>query len=84
VDDIAKEQSEQSDLGCHTEDADHEADVEAQCWNKANKGCYYQDWQLVPVVLLVPLVVETGVDEVRENGGNEEPRRVQECRLTCP
>jgi len=82
MDDIANEQSEQSDLRCHAEDTDHEANIEAQCRNKTDKGCYCQDWYLVSVVLLVPLVVETGVDEVREYGGNEEPGRVQKRRLT--
>ena len=78
VDDVAKEQSEQSDLRCHAEDTDHETDIKTQCWNKTDKRCHYQDRQLVSVVLLIPLVVETGVDEVREDGSNEEPGRVQE------
>ena len=44
VDDIANEQSDKSDLRCHAEDTDHKANIEAQCRNKADKDCYYQDW----------------------------------------
>lgn len=40
VDDVTKEQSEQSDLRRHAEDADQKSDVEAQCWNKSDKRCY--------------------------------------------
>lgn len=43
MDHVAGEQSKQGDLGCHTEDTDHEADIEAQCRNKTNKRCNYQD-----------------------------------------
>jgi hypothetical protein len=78
MDHVAGEQSEQGDLGCHTEDTDHEANVKAQGRGNTDKSCYYQNRQLVSVVLLVPLVVETGVNSVREYGSNKEPGRVQE------
>lgn len=82
MENVANEQSEQGDLGCHAEDTDHEADIEAQCRNKTKKRCNYQNRQLVSVVLLVPLVVKTSVDEVREDGSDKEPGRVQERRPT--
>lgn len=82
MDHVAGEQSEQGDLGCHTEDTDHEANIEAQGRDKTDKSRYYQNRQLISVVLLVPLVVKTSVDEVREDGSNEEPGRVQERRPT--
>ena len=44
VDDIANEQSDKSDLRCHAEGTDHKANIEAQCRNKANNDCCYQDW----------------------------------------
>lgn len=44
VNNVADEQSQKSDLRCHAEDTDHETNIEAQCRNKTDKSCCYQNW----------------------------------------
>ena len=43
MEDVANEQSKQGHLWCHAEDADHEANVETQSWDKTNNSRYQQD-----------------------------------------